>query len=95
VSARTLTGVRSVDLDHLTGVRLGVTSTAGRRVLRRAIKRQTADGTGRSPRVSRAASAHLGNESRRQLFVHTVLVFLAEAGFVAVHMSALFALGDV
>jgi hypothetical protein len=63
MTARTLTGVRSVDLNHITsvrllttfsygtvyrallvrytqGVQLGVTSTAGRRALRRALERQ-------------------------------------------------------
>ncbi|WP_328360210.1 hypothetical protein OG800_24185 [Streptomyces sp. NBC_00445] len=114
ITARTLTGVRSVDLDHITsvrlwttcsygvlcrtvlvrdvhGVRLGVTSTAGRRALRRALKRRMADGTERPPRVSRAASAYLRNGPRRHLAVHTVLVFFAELGFIIVYLSALFA----
>ncbi|GGZ20105.1 hypothetical protein [Streptomyces poonensis] len=118
ITARTLTGVRSVDLNSITsvrlwttqsygdmrrallvrdvhGVQLGVTSAAGRRMVRRAIKRQVADESRPLPRVSRAARAYLGSGRPGCLAAHTVLVFLAEVVGTALYPCLLFWAGDV
>lgn len=118
MTARTLTGMRSVDLSHITsvrlqttfsygtvhrvllvrdahGVRLGVTSTAGRRTLRRALERQSGVVMESRPRVSRAARAYLGIERPGQLAVHTVLVFLAEVGLVCAYVVVLLKTGGL
>ncbi|MGW4020949.1 hypothetical protein [Streptomyces sp. NPDC005009] len=109
-TARTLTGVRTVDLTRLTdirlwttfsyggphqilivrdthGVRLGITTTAGRRAVRRALERRP---TGARPRVSRAARAHLGGG---HLAAHTVLVFLAQVTGVCTYVLTLVEIG--
>jgi hypothetical protein len=116
MTARTLTGMRSVDLSRIAsvrlqttfsygtvhrvllvrdahGVRLGVTSTAGRRALRRALERQSGVVRGARPRVSRAARACLGGGRPGHLAVHTVLVFLAQAGLVCAYVVTLLEVG--
>ncbi|WP_216825624.1 hypothetical protein [Streptomyces sp. P3] len=118
MTARTLTGIRSVDLRRIAsvrlrttfsygtvhrallvrdahGVRLGVTSTAGRRALRRALERQPGVVMGRRPRVSRAARVCLGTGRPGQLAVHTVLVFLAQVGLVCAYVVALVEAGGI
>ncbi|MFG2523503.1 hypothetical protein [Streptomyces sp. NPDC048527] len=118
MTARTLTGVRSVDLNHITsirllttfsygstyrtivvrdghGVRLGVTSAAGRRALNKALERQTVDSTLRRPRVSRAARACLGTGRPSHLAVHTVLVFLAQVEVICAYLVALLKVGGI
>ncbi|MEV0174712.1 hypothetical protein AB0I00_26775 [Streptomyces sp. NPDC050803] len=114
ITARTLTGIRSVDLTRLTHVRLlttfsygsvhrtlfvrdadgvwlGVTSTAGKRALRRALQRRPEDG----PRVSRAARAHLDTTGSGQLAAHTVLVFLGLVLGICGYVAALVELGGL
>ncbi|MFF7135553.1 MULTISPECIES: hypothetical protein [unclassified Streptomyces] len=118
MTARTLTGMRAVDLSHITsvrlqttfsygtvhrallvrdahGVRLGVTSAAGRRTLRRALERQSGVVMGSRPRVSRAARACLGIGRPGHLVVHTVLVFLAQVGLVCAYVVALLEIGRI
>lgn len=118
MTARTLTGVRSVDLNRITsirllttfsygstyrtlivrdehGIRLGVTSAAGRRVLSRALARQTGDRTPQRPRVSRAARACLGTGRPGHLAVHTVLVFLAQVGAICTYITAVIEVGGI
>ncbi|MEU0118842.1 hypothetical protein ABZ137_35500 [Streptomyces bobili] len=118
MTARTLTGVRSVDLNHITsirllttfsygsthrtvvvrdghGVRLGVTSAAGRRALNKALERQTGDRTPQRPRVSRAARACLGTGRPGHLAVHTVLVFLAQVGAICAYLVAVIEVGGI
>ncbi|MFK4106452.1 hypothetical protein ACI2L1_41670 [Streptomyces sp. NPDC019531] len=118
MTARTLTGVRSVDLSRIAsvrlqttfsygtvyralivrdahGVRLGVTSAAGRRTLRRALERQSGVVMGPRPRVSRAARACLGIERPGQLVVHTVLAFLTQVGLVCAYVMVLLEIGRI
>lgn len=118
MSARTLTGMRSIDLNRITsvqllttfsygstyrallvrdvhGVRLGVTSAAGRRALRKALERQAADGTRPGPRVSRAARVCLGSGRPGHLAIHTVLVFLAQVGALCAYVVAVLEAGVV
>ncbi|MEV1084086.1 hypothetical protein AB0I98_38755 [Streptomyces sp. NPDC050211] len=116
MAARTLTGMRSVDLNHITsvrllttfsyggtyrtlvvrdahGVRLGVTSAAGRRALNKALERQTRDQTRRRPRVSRAASCCLGTGRPGHLAPHITLVFLAQVGTICAYVVAVLEVG--
>ncbi|MEU6908968.1 hypothetical protein ACWDZW_02905 [Streptomyces coeruleorubidus] len=58
------------------GVRLGITSAAGRRALRTALARQQ----DRRARVSRPARACLGDGPGWWLVWHTVTMFLSEGG---------------
>lgn len=111
ITARTLTGVRSVDLNHLSsvrllttfsygstyrtllvrdvhGVRLGVTSAAGRRALRKALARRTDDPTRRRPQVSRAARAYLRADRPGHLALHTTLMFLTQVGAICAYVLA-------
>ncbi|MFV0133136.1 hypothetical protein ACLGIH_07825 [Streptomyces sp. HMX87] len=113
MTARTLTGTRSVDprrlvdvrlvtafsyggADHTLlvrdadGVRLGVTSAAGRRVLRGALGRPPA---GAAPRVSGAARAFLGAGPPGRLAAHTVVVFLLETVAICLYVVAVLELG--
>ncbi|OSP29472.1 hypothetical protein B7767_39480 [Streptomyces sp. 13-12-16] len=110
-TARTPTGVRTVDLTRLTdvrlwttfscggpqrtlivrdahGVRLGITTAAGRRAVRRALERRPA---GARPRVSRAARAHLDGGGRPA--AHTVPVFLAQVTAVCAYVFTLVRIG--
>ncbi|MGW0763426.1 hypothetical protein ACWD1Y_44420 [Streptomyces sp. NPDC002814] len=118
MTARTLTGVRSVDLNHITsvrllttfsygstyrtllvrdahGVRLGVTSAAGRRALNKALERQAGDQRRRRPRVSRAARACLVTGLRWHLALHTTLVFLTQVGAICAYVVAVLEVGGV
>ncbi|WP_406155007.1 hypothetical protein OG806_02525 [Streptomyces sp. NBC_00882] len=118
LTARTLTGMRSVDLSRITsvrlqttfaygtvhrvllvrdahGVRLGITSTSGRRTLRRALERQSRAVRRSPPRVSRAARACLGIGRPGQLAVHTGLVFLAQVGLVCAYVVVLVEIGGI
>ncbi|MEG3629944.1 hypothetical protein [Streptomyces poriticola] len=113
MTARTLTGVRSVDprrlvdvrlvtafsyggADHTVlvrdadGVRLGVTSAAGRRVLRGALQRSPA---GPAPRVSAAARAFLGSGRPGRLVLHTGLVLVLEVSAICLYVAAVLELG--
>jgi hypothetical protein len=71
------------------GVRLGLTTAAGRRALRAALEGQT----GRPARVSPAARACLGGGRRRWLVVHTVTVFLAQVLVVCAYLIAVLEAG--
>ncbi|MCX5602960.1 hypothetical protein OOK29_32975 [Streptomyces phaeochromogenes] len=118
MTARTLTGIRSVDLNRITsvrlqttfsygsayrtflvrdahGVRLGISSDAGRRTLRRSLERQPRAGRRSRPKVSRAARACLGDGHPGHLAVHTVLVFLAHVGIVCAYVMAVLELGGI
>jgi len=118
MTARTLTGIRSVDLSRIAsvrlqttfsygtvhrallvrdahGVRLGVTSAAGRRTLRRVLERQSGVVMRPRPRVSRAVRAYLGIGRHGHLAVHTVLVFLVQVGLVCAYVVALLKIGGI
>ncbi|WP_371103218.1 hypothetical protein, partial [Streptomyces sp. PU_AKi4] len=70
------------------GVRLGITTAAGRRAVRRALERRPA---GARPRVSRAARAHLDGGGRPA--AHTVPVFLAQVTAVCAYVFTLVRIG--
>ncbi|MFJ8533601.1 hypothetical protein [Streptomyces sp. NPDC093591] len=120
MTARTLTGPRSIDLDRITsvrlwttftyggvqqrtllvrdvhGVRLGVTTAAGRRALRVALERQTRDKSPRHrPRVSPAARACLGGGPRHHLAVHTVMAFLAQVVGLCAYLTVVLKAGGL
>ncbi|MEU6379318.1 hypothetical protein [Streptomyces sp. NPDC046909] len=118
ITARTLTGVRSVDLTRLSRVRLltffsygrvfrslvisdadgvwlGISSSAGRRAVRRALTRPSGDGLLPRPRVSRAARAFLDGDRPGRLAVHTMLAFLALTVGISGYVGVLLTLGGL
>jgi hypothetical protein len=71
------------------GVRLGITSAAGRRALRTALAPQQ----GRRARVSRAARACLGDGPGWWLVPHTVTMFLSQVLAVCVYLIGFLEVG--
>jgi hypothetical protein len=73
------------------GVRLGITSAAGRRALRTALARQQ----GRRARVSPVARACLGDGPGWWLVRHTVTMFLSQVLAVCVYLIGFLEVGGL